>query len=44
MNSIKNIINNYKCNYCLRAGSYTEWLDGKEISVCAKHLRDHASG
>jgi len=44
MNSIKDIIKNYKCNYCYRIGSYTDWVDGIELSVCLKHLTDHNSG
>lgn len=41
---VKKIINSVKCNNCYRYGAYTEWLDGKEISVCAKHLRDQNPG
>jgi hypothetical protein len=44
MGIVKNIVDTYKCNYCYRIGSYTDWVDGIEISVCFKHLKDHNSG
>ncbi len=43
MGIVKDVINSYKCNYCMRIGAYTDWFDGKEISVCFKHLAKHNS-
>jgi len=43
VNIVSRKIKEYKCEYCYRPGSYTDWIDGIEIAVCFKHLSKHTS-
>lgn len=38
-----NKINNDKCYFCPNDGLYTDFKNGKEISVCFTHLADYTS-
>ena len=36
-------LNNDKCYRCQIDGLYTDFHDGKEVSVCFRHLADYTS-